>query len=73
MGLNKTQNTKNAIYCFQGKMIRSANKSETTIEKNGKFYEPYDSVSGIIMPNNRSVDIDYVEDFNYAETLMRKK
>ena len=48
MGLNKTQNTKNAIYCFQGKMIRSANKSETTIEKNGKFYEPYDSVSGII-------------------------
>lgn len=48
MGLNKTQNTKNAVYCFQGKMITAANKSETTIEKNGKFYEPYNSISGII-------------------------
>ena len=29
-------------------------------------------ISGIIMPNNRSVDIDYLEDFNYAEYLLRK-
>jgi|TARA_B100000767_G_scaffold245017_1_gene243649 CMP-N,N'-diacetyllegionaminic acid synthase len=46
------------------------------IYKKSFFYKKKinkDSVSGIIMPNNRSVDIDYVEDFNYAETLMRKK
>jgi len=48
MGLNKSNNTQNAVYCFQGKMITPANKSETTIEKNGKYYEPYNSISGII-------------------------
>ena len=30
-------------------------------------------VSGFIMPSNRSVDIDYLDDFNYANFLIQKK
>ena len=49
MGLNKQLNTKNAVYCFQGKMITAATeKSGTTIEKNGKLYESYNSLTGKI-------------------------
>ena len=49
MGLNKQTNTKNAVYCFQGKMIIAATeKSSTTIEKNGKLYETYNSLTGKI-------------------------
>ncbi len=49
MGLNKQTNTKNAVYCFQGKMITAATeKSSTTIEKNGKLYETYNSLTGKI-------------------------
>jgi len=56
MGLNKQQTTKNAVYCFQGKLITPAtNKSETTIEKNGKLYETFSSLDGKIT-NIKMVD-----------------
>jgi len=49
MGLNKQTNTKNAVYAFQGKMITATDeKSGTTIEKNGKMYETYNSLTGKI-------------------------
>jgi len=49
MGLNKQTQTKNAVYCFQGKLITATTeKSSTTIEKNGKLYETYNSLEGSI-------------------------
>ena len=49
MGLNKQTQTKNAVYCFQGKLITATTeKSTTTIEKNGKLYETYNSLEGSI-------------------------
>lgn len=47
MGLNKNQST-NALYLFQGKIITAATKESHTLEKNGKFYNQYDSVEGRI-------------------------
>ncbi len=49
MGLNKQTQSKNAVYCFQGKLITATTeKSSTTIEKNGKLYETYNSLEGTI-------------------------
>jgi hypothetical protein len=45
---NKSQNTTNAVYFFDGKVNLPAQKSETTIEKNGKFYEQFESMNGFI-------------------------
>lgn len=47
MGLNKNQST-NALYLFQGKIITAATKENHTLEKNGKFYNQFDSVDGRI-------------------------
>ncbi len=45
MGLNKNQST-NALYLFQGKIITGATKESHTLEKNGKYYNQFDSVDG---------------------------
>lgn len=51
MGLNTNKTQTNALYCFQGKLIKVANNDEilkATLEKGGKKYLQYDSVSGRI-------------------------
>ena len=48
MGLNKSQNENNAVYFFNGRVNMPSLKTETTIEKNGKHYEQFESISGII-------------------------
>ena len=48
MGLNKSQNTNNAVYFFNGRVNMPSVKTETTIEKNGKHYEQFESLSGTI-------------------------
>ena len=71
MGLNKSNTETNVVYLLQGKVVMLANKSETTIEKNGKFYEPYKSISGRITnfevvkgynEGDRDVKITFSED-----------
>lgn len=49
-----------AVYVFRFSMI-----------KERKYYT--DKSYGFVMPRNRSVDIDYKEDFEYVEFLMRKR
>jgi hypothetical protein len=48
MGLNKSQNSNNAVYFFNGRVNMPSLKTETTIEKNGKHYEQFESISGRI-------------------------
>jgi N-acylneuraminate cytidylyltransferase/CMP-N,N'-diacetyllegionaminic acid synthase len=43
---------------------------KTVLLRTGKYYG--DNSLSYIMPGNRSVDIDTIEDFNYAEYLMRQ-
>ena len=52
MGLNKNQNTSNALYILQGKIVKVANKETSNFEVNGKFYEAYDSISGHLVGFN---------------------
>jgi hypothetical protein len=47
MGLQKPQNTNNAVYFFNGRVNMPSVKTETTIEKNGKHYEQFESLSEI--------------------------
>ena len=49
-----------AVYVFRFSMIKERN-----------YYT--DKSYGFIMPRNRSVDIDYKEDFDYVEFLMSKR
>ena len=46
MGLNKTTQSTNALYLLQGKIIKGATKETGTYEKNGKYYEEFNSISG---------------------------
>ena len=46
MGLNKSTQSTNALYLLQGKIIKGATKETGTYEKNGKYYEEYNSISG---------------------------
>ena len=48
MGLQTNSKSTNALYFFQGKIITGATQESHTLEKNGKFYNQYDSVSGRI-------------------------
>ena len=45
MGLNKSQKT-NALYLLQGRIIKGATKEQSTFEKNNKYYEEFNSISG---------------------------
>ncbi len=45
MGLNKKQTT-NALYLLQGRIIKGATQDTGTYEKNGKYYEEFNSISG---------------------------
>ena len=47
MGLNNSKTT-NALYLFQGKILSSGTKESHDLEKNGKFYQTANSVSGKI-------------------------
>jgi len=47
MGLKKHQST-NALYLFQGKIITAATQGSHDLEKNGKFYNQFDSIEGRI-------------------------
>ena len=47
MGLKKNQST-NALYLFQGKVITAATQGNHDLEKNGKFYNQFDSIEGRI-------------------------
>lgn len=49
-----------AVYVFRTSMIR-----------NRKYYT--DSSYAFIMPRTRSVDIDFIEDFEYAEFLLKRR
>ncbi len=49
-----------AIYVFKTSLIKSK-----------KYYS--DNTYAYIMPKNRSVDIDYMDDFEYAEFLLRQR
>ena len=65
MGLNKQTTTKNAVYCFQGKLITPANeKTSTTIEKNGKLYETHQSLEG------RITNIKVVDGYQDSKDLL---
>jgi hypothetical protein len=46
MGLNKQTQSTNALYLLQGKIIKGATKETGTYEKNGKYYEEFNSISG---------------------------
>jgi hypothetical protein len=46
MGLNKSTQSTNALYLLQGKIIKGATKETGTYEKNGKYYEEFNSISG---------------------------
>ena len=48
MGLQKPQNTNNAVYFFNGRVNMPSLKTETSIEKKGKHYEEFGSISGTI-------------------------
>ena len=48
-----------AVYVFRTSMIR-----------NRKYYT--DKSFAYIMPRTRSVDIDFIEDFEYAEFLLKR-
>lgn len=49
-----------AVYVFRTAMIR-----------NRKYYT--DKSYAYVMPRNRSVDIDFIEDFEYAEFLLKRR
>lgn len=49
-----------AVYVFRTEMIRQR-----------KYYT--DKSYAYVMPRNRSVDIDFIEDFEYAEFLLKRK
>lgn len=55
MGLEKNTKTNNALYLFQGKIITAATKESHDLEKNGKFYNQYDSLTGTVI-NVKVVD-----------------
>jgi hypothetical protein len=46
MGLNKQTQSTNALYLLQGRIIKGATKETGTYEKNGKYYEEFNSISG---------------------------
>lgn len=46
MGLNKSTQSTNALYLLQGRIIKGATKETGTYEKNGKYYEEFNSISG---------------------------
>ena len=46
MGLNKSTTSTNALYLLQGRIIKGATKETGTFEKNGKYYEEFNSISG---------------------------
>ena len=46
MGLNKSTTSTNALYLLQGRIIKGATKETGTYEKNGKYYEEFNSISG---------------------------
>lgn len=60
MGLNKKTQT-NALYLLQGKIIKAATKENGTIEKNGKFYEEFNSING------RLTDFKIVDGYQEGE------
>ncbi len=62
MGLNNNQ-TNNALYLFQGKVITGATKDSYTLEKNGKFYNQFDSISG------RITDIKIVDGYEGSQDV----
>ena len=62
MGLNNNQ-TNNALYLFQGKVITGATKDSHTLEKNGKFYNQFDSISG------RITDIKIVDGYEGSQDV----
>jgi hypothetical protein len=65
MGLNKSQQTNNSVYVFRGKIIKpTSEKSSTTIEKNGKLYETFDSLEG------RITGVDVVDGYEGSKDLV---
>jgi len=48
MGANKSNTTSNAYYVHQGNVIKLSDKENADLEKNGKFYEKFASLSGVI-------------------------
>tara|TARA_R110000868_G_scaffold370529_1_gene634012 strand:- start:26 stop:562 length:537 start_codon:yes stop_codon:yes gene_type:complete len=48
MGLNTNQNTNNALYILQGKIVKVATQETGNFEKNGKYYQAFDSITGLL-------------------------
>ena len=63
MGLQINSQSTNALYFFQGKIITGATKESHTLEKNGKFYNQYDSVSG------RVTDVKVVKGYEGSQEI----
>ena len=58
MGLQKKSQQTNALYLFQGKIIKGATQEQSTFEKNGKYYEDFNSIVG------RLTDFKVVDGYN---------
>jgi len=48
MGLNINTNTNNAIYILQGKIVKVATQETGNFERNGKYYQAFDSITGLL-------------------------